>query len=132
MVLSRPHSRRALALLCALLFIAALLAAGHHQASAVHAFCDEHGRLIHLDRGEHLPPRPLQQQEEQLRVHLHLFGAHGCAALELLQTPVTAPRPRPALAFAPLHTPATGPLPAAPAPRRSPLGLAPKQSPPSA
>ena len=75
------HSRLTV-LAITLAFSGGLMSAWHHQATARHGFCSDHGEPIHLDHeagqsGRLAGPLSVESRE-------HVVGAHDCVVLAFL------------------------------------------------
>lgn len=83
MVLRRS---KPLALVSALTLVGGLFIAQWHRATEVHAYCTEHGEVIHSQHGHHLDQVPAASEEraELHDVHAAELGSHGCAMLDFL------------------------------------------------
>lgn len=132
-----PHShsllsRRNAALATTIFFVGALLSAQAHRVQVRHAYCSDHGELVHIER---LPGQPgMLPGQGATRLHRdhQVQGVHGCLALSFITTPWLQPSPRGADAhLGAVEEPSAEPytIPNASIPR---LHQAPKQSPPTA
>lgn len=127
---SSSGTRRLAGAQCAL-FSLSLLAAGLHQATAIHGYCSEHGQLIHIPVAALLRLEHRETDRSVVSRDTLLRGAHGCALLHFLgqskaldpdQGVVADSRPAPlAATWQEEPTPAVIPL----------LRQAPKNSPPA-
>ena len=132
-IITLPRTtRRRLALGTSMAFVGALLLAQAHQVIAHHAYCSDHGELIHLQR----PPGDLQKIPGAGQARLHnehkVEGIHGCLALTFITSPWLQPPPggfnaRSVTVQDASPTPGSTPHPTIPR-----LHQAPKQSPPRA
>ncbi len=122
------HKRFAL-LVTTVIFAGGLMSAWHHQATARHGFCSDHGEQIHLVQGEHEHDHG-PADAVSLKAHEHVAGEHDCGVLAFLgQSVLQTSGPISALALLP------APLLVSSVPQGVPaqillLRLSPKQSPP--
>jgi hypothetical protein len=126
-------TRRHGALALSGLLVAALVLAEAHRATALHAICSKHGKVIHVLSDERREAPRSTATAFASDTTAAFEGVHGCAALLLLTTALVGPLP----------ATSTLALRAVPAQGQPPRGLftahpvplllqAPKHSPPTA
>ena len=123
------RQNRALILATIVLFAGGFMVAWHHQATANHGFCSDHGRLIHL-KEQLRTSEASPAGTASLQGHRHVAGDHDCVMLAFLGQSVL----RVQWQVPPISTAASPVSPSAgqriPPPQLDPLSQSPKQSPP--
>ena len=112
-----------------MVFSGGFMGAWHHQATASHGFCSDHGAQIHLKdnlRTSEASPAGAAS----LHGHRHVAGAHDCGVLAFLGQSLLRIKWQ-----VPFINAATSPLSLSvgqriPPPQLDPLSQSPKQSPP--
>ena len=92
-IITLPRTtRRHLALGTSMVFVGALLLAQAHRVIVRHAYCSDHGELIHLQQAAGELPKMVGTSQTRLHTENKVEGIHGCLALTFITTPSLQPR----------------------------------------